>query len=131
RCHQSDQGWRVVDCRRRQARSLRLWQLPDLLSRIQRMALSDQPLVDILAAFRSSDPTPGGGSASALSGAIGASLLAMVAGLPKARAESEEDVERLQAAGARCAELAGALTGLVDRDSDAYDLVVAAYKKPK
>jgi formiminotetrahydrofolate cyclodeaminase len=95
------------------------------------MKLTDRTLTDLLAAFRSSDPTPGGGSASALAGAVGASLLAMVASLPKPRAESGEDVERLAAAGARCADLAAALTGLVDRDSEAYDGVMAAYKRPK
>jgi methenyltetrahydrofolate cyclohydrolase len=93
--------------------------------------LTERRVDDLLQAFRSSDPTPGGGSASALAGAIGASLLAMVAGLPKSRAATEEDVERLQAAGQRCAAIAGDLTTLVDRDSEAYDLVVGAYKQPK
>ena len=55
----------------------------------------------------------------------------MVAGLPKSRAASEEDHGRLAAAGARVASVADALASLVDRDSDAYDLVVAAYKQPK
>jgi formiminotetrahydrofolate cyclodeaminase len=55
----------------------------------------------------------------------------MVAGLPKSRAATEEDVERLRAAGGRCAVLATELETLVDRDSEAYDLVVGAYKKPK
>jgi len=93
--------------------------------------LTEKTTTDLLHAFRSPDPTPGGGSASALAGAIGASLLAMVAGLPKSRAATEEDVERLEAAGQRCATLAADLTALVDRDSEAYDLVVTAYKKPK
>ena len=95
------------------------------------MKLTERRVDDLLQAFRSSDPTPGGGSAAALAGAIGASLLAMVAGLPKSRAATEEDVERLQAAGQRCAAIAGDLTTLVDRDSEAYDLVVGAYKQPK
>jgi formiminotetrahydrofolate cyclodeaminase len=93
--------------------------------------LTDRTVAELLAALRSPDPTPGGGSASALAGAMGASLLAMVAGLPKSRAASDEDVRRLQAAGGRCTEMAGTLTALVDRDSEAYDLVVAAYRKPK
>jgi methenyltetrahydrofolate cyclohydrolase len=93
--------------------------------------LTALPFRDLLAAFRSSSPTPGGGSASALAGAVGSSLLTMVASLPKPRAASEGDVERLAAAGARSARLADELTALVDADSDAYDAVVAAYRLPK
>lgn len=95
------------------------------------MKLTDRSVTELLAAFKSPDPTPGGGSAAALAGAIGASLLAMVAGLPKSRAATEEDAERLKAAGDRCAALGAELTALVDRDSEAYDLVVAAYRQPK
>lgn len=81
--------------------------------------------------MRSSAPTPGGGSASALAGAMGASLLAMVAGLPKSRATTAEDGERLKAAGDRCAAIAEDLEALVQRDSDAYNQVLAAYKLSK
>jgi len=95
------------------------------------MTLVNHTVTDILAAFRSSAPTPGGGSASALVGAIGASLLAMVATLPKSRATTEEDAQRLQAAGDRCTALAGDLESLIDRDASAYDLVMSAYKQPK
>ena len=95
------------------------------------MRLTDRSVRDLLEAFRSPEPTPGGGSASALAAAVGASLLSMVAGLPKSRAATEEDAERLAAAGGRCAEVADRLTGLVDRDSEAYDLVVSAYRLPK
>ena len=95
------------------------------------MKLIDTTVNDFLAAVRSPDPTPGGGSAAALAGAMGASLLAMVAGLPKSRAATDDEVARLGAAGTRCTTLAGELTALIDRDSAAYDLVLAAYKKPK
>lgn len=95
------------------------------------MRLTDRSARDLLQAFRSAEPTPGGGSASALAAAIGASLLAMVAALPKSRAETEEDVERLAAAGARSGDTADRLTDFVDGDSDAYELVVAAYRLPK
>ena len=93
--------------------------------------LVDRSVTDLLAAFRSSSPTPGGGSAAALAGAVGASLLAMVAGLPKSRAATDDDHGRLAAAGARAATFADGLAALVDRDSEAYDLVVAAYRRPK
>lgn len=95
------------------------------------MKLTGLAVTALLEAFRSNQPTPGGGSASALSGAVGASLLAMVAGLPKPRATTEEDVERLAAAGARCTAIAERLEELVDRDSAAYDLVVGAFRMPK
>ena len=70
------------------------------------MKLIERSVADLLAAFRSSDPTPGGGSAAALAGRLGSSLLAMVAGLPKSRAATAEDAARLTAAGDRCAALA-------------------------
>jgi methenyltetrahydrofolate cyclohydrolase len=92
------------------------------------VSFSDQTIAEFLGAIRSSAPTPGGGSASALAGAMGASLLAMVAGLPKSRATTAEDGERLKAAGDRCAAIAEDLEALVQRDSDAYNQVLAAYK---
>lgn len=95
------------------------------------MKLTDLTVAELLAAFQSSNPTPGGGSASALAGAVGASLLTMVAGLPKPRAETEEDRERLAEAGRLCATLSTELTALVDRDSEAYEAVMAAYRLPK
>ena len=95
------------------------------------MKLTERPVTELLAAFRSSEPTPGGGSAAALAGAIGASLLAMVAGLPKPQASSDDDVTKLRQAGDRCADLAQQLEWLVNRDTEAYDLVVGAYRMPK
>jgi len=93
--------------------------------------LSELSLVELLSRFQSSDPTPGGGSAAALSGAVGASLLVMVGGLPRPRATTEEDLERLQAARTQCVRLSERLTVLVDRDSEAYQMVVDAYRLPK
>ena len=95
------------------------------------MSLIDLPTRDLLTAFSSSDPTPGGGSAAALASAVGASLLMMVAQLPKTRTGSDEDRAAL-------AEAVGALTGVraqltaaIDADTEAYDRVVAAFKLPK
>ena len=51
----------------------------------------NRSVTELLDAFSSSDPTPGGGSASALSGALGAALLALVAGLPKTRSNTPEE----------------------------------------
>jgi formiminotetrahydrofolate cyclodeaminase len=95
------------------------------------MSLIDLPTRDLLTAFSSSDPTPGGGSASALASAVGASLLMMVAGLPKTRAGSDEDRAALAAAGDALAGVRAQLTAAIDADTAAYDQVVAAYKLPK
>jgi formiminotetrahydrofolate cyclodeaminase len=95
------------------------------------MKLTQLPLADLLHAFRSSEPTPGGGSAAALSSALGASLLVMVAGLPKPNAAVNEELDRLAHAGRRCAALAIELQDLIDADSAAYDLVVDAFRRPK
>jgi formiminotetrahydrofolate cyclodeaminase len=93
--------------------------------------LHDRPLPDLLDAFSSSDPTPGGGSAAALLGALGASLLAMVAGLPKSKSNMPAERAALNAARTQLLELRRTLTELIDRDAGAYDRVVAAYRLPK
>ena len=95
------------------------------------MSLIDQTVRDLLTAFSSSDPTPGGGSAAALASAVGASLLVMVAGLPKTRTGSDEDRAALRAASAVLTDLRERLTQAIDADTSAYDQVVAAYKMPK
>jgi formiminotetrahydrofolate cyclodeaminase len=95
------------------------------------MSLAQRPFSELLAAFRSPDPTPGGGSASALAGAVGAALLAMVAALPKSRAEHDDDLRRLRTAGDRCAALSDRLSALMDEDTTAYNSVVSAFKLPK
>jgi formiminotetrahydrofolate cyclodeaminase len=95
------------------------------------MALTDTPLRDLLTAFSSSAPTPGGGSASALASAVGASLLMMVAGLPKTRSGSDADRSALAAAGGALTSIRTSLTAAIDADAAAYDQVVAAYRLPK
>ena len=95
------------------------------------MPLLDKPVRDLLAAFASPDPTPGGGSASALASAVGASLLTMVAGLPKTRSNSDEDRAALTAAAAALGGIRQRLAEAIDADTSAYDGVVGAYKLPK
>jgi formiminotetrahydrofolate cyclodeaminase len=93
--------------------------------------LRDLPLRDLLPAFSAPDPTPGGGSASALSSAVGASLLMMVASLPKTRNGSDDDRIALKAAAEVLAGIRDQLAAAIDEDAAAYDGVVAAYRLPK
>ena len=93
--------------------------------------LTDRTVGDLLTAFASSDPTPGGGSAAALASAVGASLLMMVASLPKTRTNSDEERAALADASASLAAVRERLTEAIDADTAAYDQVVAAYRLPK
>lgn len=95
------------------------------------MSLIDRSLRDLLSAFSSPDPTPGGGSASALASAVGASLLMMVAGLPKTRTGTEDERAALTAAATGLGGIRQQLSDAIDHDAAAYDRVVAAYKLPK
>jgi len=92
---------------------------------------STYALADLLDAFASNDPVPGGGSAAALTGALGVSLLIMVAGLPKTRTGAPEEAADLSRASARLRPLRESLQELIDRDAAAYQGVVAAYRLPK
>src|SRR5688500_8066307 len=93
--------------------------------------LATMALADLLDAFASHDPVPGGGSASALAGALGASLLLMVAGMQKTRSGTPEETADLAEAAARIRPLRDRLTMLVDTDSEAYAKVAAAFKLAK
>lgn len=95
------------------------------------MALIDRTVTGLLDAFAAADPTPGGGSASALAGAVAASLLSMVASMPKSKSNAVAEREALDEANTEILQFRETLTALVDRDADAYDLVVAAFRKPK
>jgi formiminotetrahydrofolate cyclodeaminase len=95
------------------------------------MTLADRPVRDLLAAFASSDPTPGGGSAAAVASAIGTSLLQMVAGLPKTRSGTDADRMALAEAADALPAIQRQLTAAIDDDTSAYDAVVAAYKQAK
>ena len=95
------------------------------------MTLLSLKTTDLLDRFASSDPTPGGGSAAALAGALAAALVEMVAGLPKTRTGAPEEREKLDGAKAMAGKAGARLRQLVDLDTDAYNAVTAAYKLPK
>jgi formiminotetrahydrofolate cyclodeaminase len=95
------------------------------------MPLIDHSLRDLLNAFSSSDPTPGGGSASALASSVGVSLLLMVAALPKTRHNTDDDRAALADATAALTPIRDRLAEAIDADTAAYNAVVAAYRLPK
>lgn len=79
----------------------------------------------------SNDPVPGGGSVSALNGAMAAALSAMVANLTVGRKKYAEVNDLMQELATSLENTAGKLLADVDRDSDAYNRVFAAFKMPK
>ena len=95
------------------------------------MNYSTLTVAELLEAFASNQPVPGGGSAAALAGAVGASLLIMVAGLPKTRHGTDEERAALNEAARRLRPLRDVLADLIDRDSHAYTLVIEAFRLPK
>jgi formiminotetrahydrofolate cyclodeaminase len=62
---------------------------------------------------------------------MGASLLMMVSGLARTRANTDDERATLATVRARLEPLTGALERCADRDADAYDAVMAAYRLPK
>ncbi|MEZ4769115.1 MAG: cyclodeaminase/cyclohydrolase family protein [Caldilineales bacterium] len=79
----------------------------------------------------SGDPTPGGGSAAALSGAAGAALVAMVARLTVGRKRYADVEPQMQEIMLSAEALRARLTALVQEDAEAYNQVSAAYRLPK
>jgi formiminotetrahydrofolate cyclodeaminase len=88
-------------------------------------------LDQFLEALGSSAPTPGGGAASALVGALAAALAEMVAQLTVGRPKYAVVEERAQAVLRETQRLRSELLALVDEDARAYGGVAAAYALPK
>lgn len=86
---------------------------------------------DYATRLASSAPAPGGGSAAALSGLIGASLLEMVIQLTIEQSEVGMNTQLLKQKQKELVVLHENLKGLVDRDAAAYSAVVKAYKLPE
>jgi formiminotetrahydrofolate cyclodeaminase len=95
------------------------------------ISYSSFAVIDLLDAFASNEPVPGGGAAAALAGSLGVSLLMMAAGLPKTRTMAPEEATDLAEASSRLRPLRESLIALIDRDADAYRAVMVAMKLPK
>ncbi len=86
---------------------------------------------DFADTMASDAPAPGGGSAAALAGALGAALTAMVSSLTigkKKYAEHEAHAKEIQA---RASELKDLLLTAVDKDTEAFNIISDAFSMPK
>lgn len=86
---------------------------------------------DFVRVLASSEPTPGGGGASALVGALGAALGNMVGSLTTGKKKYREVEEEIQSLMAEAAELQKELLDLVQKDAESFAPLAAAYKMPK
>lgn len=92
---------------------------------------SSLPLGQFIESLASAQPTPGGGTAAAVTGAMGTALLVMVSGLPKTRHGSDQDKAALSEARGRLVPLIEEFQTSADRDAAAFDAVLAAFRLPK
>jgi len=79
----------------------------------------------------SNSPEPGGGSASALTGAIAAGLAGMLAALTVNKKGYEQVKEEMQDALEKAKTLKDELLELLQRDTEAFDDAARAFKMPK
>jgi formiminotetrahydrofolate cyclodeaminase len=93
--------------------------------------IAGSTVVGFLGVVASDAPTPGGGSVSAVSGAAGAALIAMVGRLTIGRKGFEDVSERMEEIVNQADESRAALLALADRDAAAFDSVMAAIPMPK
>jgi glutamate formiminotransferase/formiminotetrahydrofolate cyclodeaminase len=76
-------------------------------------------------------PTPGGGSAAAYAGAMGAALVSMVAGLTAGKKKYAEVEAEMQAIRVMAEKLRKELTDAVDDDASAFEALMGTFKLPK
>lgn len=79
----------------------------------------------------SDSPAPGGGSVSALAASMAAALTSMVAALTHGKKGYTEHNELMERVGQQAQPLKDALLSAVDRDTAAFDQVMAAMRLPK
>src|SRR6185295_6790132 len=91
----------------------------------------DLTLAQFAERLASPDPVPGGGSASAVAAALGASLVAMVATLSQGRTKYAEHDALYEHVSPRARRLADELFALADEDAAAYAACAIALKLPR
>ncbi|MCC6260640.1 MAG: glutamate formimidoyltransferase [Anaerolineales bacterium] len=93
--------------------------------------LSAPKPVSFLDELASPLPAPGGGSAAAYAGAMGAGLVAMVAGLTIGKKKYAEVEAEMQAVRVQAEKLRAEMTQAVEDDAAAFEAVIGAFKLPK
>jgi len=92
---------------------------------------SRQPLSDFLDALASDAPTPGGGTAAAVAGGMGAALAEMVAALTLSKEKYAASHAAVRPIAEEAKNARAEFARLAEEDSQAYDEVIAARRLPK
>jgi formiminotetrahydrofolate cyclodeaminase len=95
------------------------------------MKLADLKVTEFVDLLASDAPAPGGGSAAALEGAIGAALTAMVCGLTKGKKKFAEFNDLAVETEVKALALKDRFVDVMDRDTEAFNVVSAAFGMPK
>ena len=93
--------------------------------------LVDMSLREFADQLSTDAPAPGGGSAAALAGALGAGLGAMVANLSGNKRGWDERVKEFDQWAIKAQQIKDRLLNLIDEDTDAFNQVLHAYRLPK
>lgn len=93
--------------------------------------MKNMTLADFAAKVASDSPVPGGGSMAAVSGALSAALAEMVANLTIGKKKYIEFELEMKEISMKASVLRDKLLDDIQKDSDSYDQVMAAYKMPK
>jgi formiminotetrahydrofolate cyclodeaminase len=91
----------------------------------------DLTINDFAARLASSDPVPGGGSASAVAAALGASLVTMVASLTTGKEKYADHEPMLGWAAETGRRLSGRFLDIADEDAEAFGAFAVALKMPR
>lgn len=97
----------------------------------KKSSLTELSVNDFTKLLASDAPAPGGGSAAALSGALGAALISMVCRLTVGREKFAEFETVVRETLAKADNLYSALLDCVTKDTQAFEDVIAAFKMPK
>lgn len=95
------------------------------------MSLVDLTLNEFVKQLGSDSPAPGGGSVAALAGSLSAALCAMVARLTVGKKKYQDAWKDMEKVRDEAEELSRRLLELVDRDTEAYNQVMMAFRLPK
>ncbi|WP_455129313.1 cyclodeaminase/cyclohydrolase family protein [Pseudoramibacter alactolyticus] len=88
------------------------------------------PCAEFVSALASGTPTPGGGGASALTGAVGVALGQMVASLTIGKKKYAGVADKMTALNRKAQNLQEALRALIDRDAEVFAPLSDCYRMP-